>query len=114
MRRGTRTARAGAVTSATNVVDERALMQAGTVSGLAMHFTSTGMWGVRSGLASVAHRDVAHFTAATETYAESGTNYYEYSSKSAYLLFGVVHGPLDFRQYGDQFGGYCVFGGGYE
>jgi hypothetical protein len=68
MRSGTRTARAGAVTSATNVVDERDLMQAGTASGLDMHLTSAGMWGTRSGLARVVHRDVAHFTAAVETF----------------------------------------------
>ena len=65
---GTRTARAGAVTSATNVVDERALIQAGTESGLAMHFTRTGMWGATSGLASVVHRDMAHLIAAEETW----------------------------------------------
>lgn len=65
--RGTRTARAGAVTSATKVVDESALMQAGTASGSDMHLTSTGIWGAKSGLASVVHRDVAHLIAAVET-----------------------------------------------
>lgn len=39
---GTRTARAGAVTSATKVVDDSALIHAGTVSGLDMHLTNAG------------------------------------------------------------------------
>jgi hypothetical protein len=68
MRRGTRTARAGDLTSATNVVDDRDLMHAGTESGFDMHFTRAGMWGTRSGLARVVQRDVAHFIAAVETY----------------------------------------------
>lgn len=68
IRRGTRTARAGAVTSATKVVEESAFMHAGTESGLAMHWTSTGICGVRSGLARVVHSDVAHFMAAEETW----------------------------------------------
>jgi hypothetical protein len=67
MRRGTRTARAGDLTSATKVVDERDLMQAGTESGFDMHFTRAGIWGTRSGLARVVQRDVAHFMAAFET-----------------------------------------------
>lgn len=49
------------------MVDESALIQAGTESGLAMHFTRTGMWGATSGLARVVHREVAHFMAAEET-----------------------------------------------
>ena len=65
--KGTRTARAGAVTSATKVVLDKALMHAGTESGFAMHFTRTGIWGTRSGLASVAQREVAHLIAADET-----------------------------------------------
>jgi len=65
--KGTKTARAGAVTSATKVVDERALMQAGTDSGLAMHLTRTGIWGTKSGLARVVQRDLAVLTAADET-----------------------------------------------
>lgn len=64
---GTRTANAGAVTSATKVVDDRAFMQAGTASGSDMHFTRTGIWGARSGFASVVHKEVAHLTAAEAT-----------------------------------------------
>lgn len=68
MRRGTSTARAGDVTSATKVVDESALIQAGTESESDIHLTRTGIWGARSGLATVVQRDVAHLTAAEETY----------------------------------------------
>lgn len=67
IRSGTSTARAGAVTSATKVVDDSALMQAGTESGLDIHLTRAGMWGARSALASVVQRDVAHLIAAEET-----------------------------------------------
>lgn len=64
---GTRTASAGALTSATNVVEERALMHSGTWPGLDMHFTKRGIWGIRSGLSSVVHNWVAHFVAAVDT-----------------------------------------------
>lgn len=64
---GTRTARAGAVTSATKVVEDSALIHAETVSGLDMHLTSAGTWGTRSGFASVLQSDVAHLTAAVAT-----------------------------------------------
>ena len=67
MSRGTKTAKAGDVTSATNVVEESDLIQAGTESGLDIHLTSAGICGARSALASVVQRDVAHFTEAVET-----------------------------------------------
>lgn len=70
---GTRTARAGAVTSATNVVFERALMQAATESGSDIHLTSTGIWGIRSGFARVVQSAVAHFMAAEETWTGIST-----------------------------------------
>ena len=67
MRSGTTTAKAGAVTSATNVVDESAFMQAGTDDGFDMHSTRTGIWGVKSGLGTAEHSAVAHFLAALDT-----------------------------------------------
>lgn len=65
---GTSTASAGALTSATNVVLLMDLIQAGTESGFCMHLTREGMCEVKSGLARVLHRAVAHFTAAVATY----------------------------------------------
>ena len=55
------------MTSATKVVFDRDLMHCGTVSGLDMHLTRVGIWGLRSGFASVVHNAVAHLTAAEET-----------------------------------------------
>ena len=69
MRSGTRTASAGAVTSATKVVFERALIHAGTESGFAIHFTRVEICALKSGLARVVHNEFAHLTAADETSA---------------------------------------------
>src|ERR1700730_16261465 len=71
VRGGTRTARAGAVTSATKVVLDRDLMQSGTEVGSDMHLTSIGMCGAKSALARVVHSVVAHLTAAELTFAHS-------------------------------------------
>lgn len=65
--RGTRTASAGAVTSATKVVLDKALIHAGTESGFDIHLTRTGICGTRSGLARVVQREVAHLIAADDT-----------------------------------------------
>lgn len=64
---GTRTAKAGDLTSATKVVDDSDLMQAGTLSGLDMHLTKAGIWAVRSAFSKVVHRVVAHLMAAEDT-----------------------------------------------
>ena len=66
-RSGTRTASAGALTSATNVVDDNDLMHAGTESGFDMHFTSAGICAVRSAFSNVVHNAVAHLIAAEDT-----------------------------------------------
>jgi hypothetical protein len=71
-------------------------MHAGTDSGLAMHFTSTGMWGARSGFARVVHKDVADFIAAVATYPAQYYERSDMSDKSTYFLFRVVHGSLYF------------------
>lgn len=55
------------MTSATKVVDDRALMHVGTVSGFDMHLTRDGIWGIKSGFATVAQSDVAHLAAAEDT-----------------------------------------------
>lgn len=68
MRRGTSTAKAGAVTSATNVVDDKDLIHAGTESGFAIHLTRDGICGAKSGFARVPHNSVAHLMAAEDTY----------------------------------------------
>ena len=67
MSRGTRTARAGEVTSATKVLLESDLIQAGTEVGSDMHLTREGMWCARSAFARVVHSAVAHLIAADET-----------------------------------------------
>lgn len=67
MRRGTMTARTGAVTSATKVVDERALMVEGTAVGEAMASTSLSTCGLRSGLYMVPVRVMAALRAAVAT-----------------------------------------------
>jgi len=66
-RRGTKTARAGALTSATKVVLESDLMHAGTDSGFAMHLTRVGIWGMISAFSNVVHKVVAHLVAADDT-----------------------------------------------
>ena len=66
-RRGTRTAKAGALTSATKVEFESDLMHAGTDSGFAMHLTRVGIWGIISAFSNVVHRVVAHLVAADDT-----------------------------------------------
>ena len=74
-KRGTKTAKAGALTSATKVVLDSDLMHAGTDSGFAMHLTRVGIWGIISAFSNVAHRVVAHLIAADDTCHkfESGT-----------------------------------------
>ena len=66
-KRGTRTARAGALTSATKVVFESDLIHAGTASGFAIHLTRVGIWGIMSPFSKVVHRVVAHLLAAVDT-----------------------------------------------
>lgn len=66
-RRGTRTAKAGALTSATKVVLDNDLIHVGTESGFAMHLTRVGMWGIISAFSNVAHNVVAHLIAADDT-----------------------------------------------
>jgi hypothetical protein len=74
VRRGTRTARVGALTSATKVVDERTLIVLGTALGEAMAETRTGTCLMTSALGKIPQRVVAALTAAAETY-ESAYDY---------------------------------------
>lgn len=55
------------MTSTTKVVLDKALIHAGTESGFDIHLTRTGICGVRSGLARVVQRAVAHLIAADDT-----------------------------------------------
>ena len=93
---GTRTARAGAVTSATNVVFESDLMTAGTESGLAIHLTRAGMCGARSSFARVVQRAFAHLFAAVETYQMCVSTCIHRSMRTTHLRLRVVHCSFDF------------------
>ena len=97
-RRGTKTAKAGALTSATKVVLDSDLMHAGTDSGFAMHLTSVGICGIISAFSNVAHRVVAHLIAADDTYykLESETSAGTYWR--THLGFSVVHGGFHLGQ----------------
>lgn len=65
------TARTGAVTSETKVVEESALMVEETAVGEAMASTSLSTWGLRSGLYMVAVRATPVFLAWVATYRAS-------------------------------------------
>ncbi len=68
MRRGTRTASVGAVTSATKVVEESSLMVPGTAAGDAIAETRREMCFKTSGFGRVLQRVVAALMAAEETW----------------------------------------------
>lgn len=61
-------ARVGALTSATKVVLDKALMVEGTLVGLAMEETREPTWGMMSALGRMEQRVAAVFLACVETY----------------------------------------------
>lgn len=97
-KRGTRTARAGALTSATKVVFESDLMHAGTESGFAIHLTRVGIWGIISAFSKVVHSVVAHLLAAVDTYyileSEAGVE----TCRRMHLGFSIMHSSFHLGQ----------------
>lgn len=98
IRRGTRTAKAGPLTSATKVVLESDLMQAGTDSELAMHLTRVGIWGIISAFSNVVHKVVAHLLAADDTYRDLELETGIGSHRRTHLGFSIVHSGFHLGQ----------------